>query len=420
MSIRIKDVVIGEKPLICAPVISTSVHGILEECKKICNQPVDMVEWRVDMFERCDDIEAVLDTLEQIVKVTDRLPIIFTCRTINEGGQYALGEEAYCNLLNEVAKQECADIIDVEICMLGDKVASRLINGIKTYSRVVIGSNHHFHETPSNENIRNILATLDECGADILKLAVMPDNENDVIRLMSATSAATSRYDKPIVTMSMGKLGEISRVTGGYTGSAITFASGGGASAPGQIEAGRLRNILDMLEGKEYHNIFLVGFMGCGKSTISSVLASCLGMKEIDTDAYIENEQGMKIADIFKGYGEKYFRELETAFLEKLPENDSSVIACGGGMAVNEYNVSVMKKCGKVVMLDATPETIYNRVKHSNTRPLLNGNMNVEYIANLLEARKPFYERAYDVKVSTDGRSKEQIAYEIINGIVML
>lgn len=160
-------------------------------------------------------------------------------------------------------------------------------------------------------------------------------------------------------------------------------------------------------------NILLIGFMGTGKSTISRQLGKNTGMKEIDLDAYIVEKAGKSINDIFAEEGEKAFRKMETASLRELAGVKNCIISCGGGTATREVNVPLMKALGQVVLLTATPETIYQRVRTSNDRPILNGNMNVEYIGELLAKRLPYYEKAADITVATDDKTVETIAYEI-------
>ena len=127
-------------------------------------------------------------------------------------------------------------------------------------------------------------------------------------------------------------------------------------------------------------HIYLVGFMGCGKSTVARELSKELGITYIDTDNQIVEEQNMPVSEIFDTYGEEYFRKLETELLERLSDAKPLIIACGGGMATRDCNIELMKDSGLVVMLSAKPETIYERVRFNRNRPLLNGNMNVEYI----------------------------------------
>lgn len=161
-------------------------------------------------------------------------------------------------------------------------------------------------------------------------------------------------------------------------------------------------------------NIYLIGFMGCGKSTVSAYLHQKYGMEQMEMDDFIEKEEGMSISEIFAEKGEAYFRDLETELLRRLRNRTNLVVSCGGGTAMRQCNVEEMKKNGRIVLLLAAPETIYERVRHAHHRPLLEGNMNVEHIRSLLEARKPRYEAAADFSVATDGRTAADICREIV------
>lgn len=161
-------------------------------------------------------------------------------------------------------------------------------------------------------------------------------------------------------------------------------------------------------------HIFLIGFMGCGKSTNAACLAEMTGARQVEMDQMIVENEGMAIADIFKEKGEAYFRELETELIKSFVGVEPAVISCGGGAVLKEENVRLMKECGKIVLLTAEPETIYERVKDSTERPVLNGNMNVGYIEELMEKRRPKYEAAADVRVATDGKTSEEICEEIL------
>lgn len=161
-------------------------------------------------------------------------------------------------------------------------------------------------------------------------------------------------------------------------------------------------------------NIFLIGFMGAGKSTVAKTLQEKLKMNLVEMDARIVEEQGMSINDIFAKYGEDYFRDIESRLILDIGKEGNTIVSCGGGVVVREKNIEYMKQNGKVVYLSATPETIYNRVKDSTDRPILNGHMSVEYIAELMENRRALYEAVADITIHTDGRTTEEICEEIM------
>lgn len=168
------------------------------------------------------------------------------------------------------------------------------------------------------------------------------------------------------------------------------------------------------------YNIILIGFMGSGKSTISDYLSTMFAMKTIEMDQIIAEREGMSISDIFAVYGEEYFRNLETNLLIELQSMRNVVVSCGGGTPLRERNVAEMKKNGRVVLLTASPETIYKRVKDSHDRPLLEQNKNVTYISELMEKRREKYEAAADVRIETDGKDELVICEEIVQKLLEL
>ena len=163
------------------------------------------------------------------------------------------------------------------------------------------------------------------------------------------------------------------------------------------------------------YNIFLIGFMGAGKSTISDYLKNALAMDVVEMDQCIVERQGMSISDIFETYGEEYFRELETNLLIEMQSQSNGVVSCGGGVPMRERNVVEMKKNGRVVLLTAKPETILERVKDNHDRPLLENNKTVPFIADLMEKRRAKYEAAADIVIQTDGKSELEICEELIH-----
>lgn len=166
---------------------------------------------------------------------------------------------------------------------------------------------------------------------------------------------------------------------------------------------------------KKEGNIYLIGFMGVGKSTISKQLKEMTNWKEIDTDKLIVAKKKMGIPEIFEKFGERYFRNLETNILRDLSKEKNMIISCGGGVILKEENQKIMKDSGTVVLLSATAETIYEHVKKGKDRPLLNGNMNIPYIEKLMKERQPFYDKAKDIELITDDKNPQELAEEIID-----
>ena len=161
------------------------------------------------------------------------------------------------------------------------------------------------------------------------------------------------------------------------------------------------------------YNIVLIGFMGTGKTTVSRYLSAMFGMDMIEMDQEIADREKMSIPEIFSTYGEEYFRELETRLLIEFQDRKNVIISCGGGTPLRAQNVAEMKKNGRVVLLTASPETVYERVKDSEDRPVLNGRKNVAGIAELMEQRREKYESAADLVVQTDHKTVAQICEEM-------
>ena len=168
---------------------------------------------------------------------------------------------------------------------------------------------------------------------------------------------------------------------------------------------------------KETCNIFLIGFMGCGKSTVAAELNQAYGMHVVEMDQEISVRQKMSIPEIFEQYGEEYFRDLESDLLKKIQAGSNQVISCGGGVVLREQNVAEMKKNGKIVLLTAKPENILRRVIGNDDRPVLKGRKTVKDISELMEARREKYESAADVIVATDDKRIIEICEEIMQKI---
>ena len=137
-------------------------------------------------------------------------------------------------------------------------------------------------------------------------------------------------------------------------------------------------------------------------------------------DQIIAEREGMSIPDIFEVHGEQYFRDLETNLLIEMQSRKNVVISCGGGTPLRECNVVEMKKNGRVVLLTASPETIFDRVKDSHDRPVIENNKNVPFIADLMEKRRAKYEAAADIVINTDGKSLIEVCEELVQQLLAM
>ena len=168
---------------------------------------------------------------------------------------------------------------------------------------------------------------------------------------------------------------------------------------------------------QETCNIFLIGFMGCGKSTVAAKLNQMYGMHVVEMDQEISVRQKMSIPEIFEKYGEVYFRNLESNLLQEIQTGTNQVVSCGGGVVLRTKNVAEMRKNGRIVLLTAKPENVLRRVRENDDRPILKGRKTVKDITELMEARREKYEEAADIVVATDDKSVSVICEEIMQKI---
>lgn len=245
--VQIKKTEIGSGiPKICVPVTGKTKNQIMKQLQGIAGQEPDLVEWRADCFEAVDNHEEVKKMLMTLSDKLGDIPLLFTFRTLREGGERQISLQDYVNLNKMVSKTGFADLVDVEVFFENCKMFP-LIEEIRQNGVSVVGSNHHFNSTPSLEELLTILQKIDQAQADILKVAVMPRDAGDVLTLLTATNRMSQLTDKPLITMSMGGQGAVSRISGEIFGSAVTFGCVEEASAPGQIELKELRKTLVVL-----------------------------------------------------------------------------------------------------------------------------------------------------------------------------
>lgn len=247
-TVQVRNITIGEgRPKICVPIVGQTKEDILLEAGTFERIPVDVVEWRVDWFENVFDTDKVLDVAKDLQTVLKDTPILFTFRTAKEGGEKAISSEDYKALNMAVAKSGYVDFIDVE-AFTGEEIVKSMIQEAHSYGVKVIASNHDFDKTPAKSDIIYRLRKMQDMGADIPKIAVMPQSKKDVLTLLAATEEMTSCYaDRPIITMSMAGTGVISRLCGEVFGSSMTFGAAGKASAPGQMGVEDLNTVLALL-----------------------------------------------------------------------------------------------------------------------------------------------------------------------------
>ena len=243
--IKIKNIKLGNgAPKICVPVVEKTEKEIIKYIKYINKLPIDIIEWRADFFlediikDNEKSINDIIDLSKDIKKITNK-PILFTLRSDKEGGKIKNNSyDKIINIYKTIIENKCFDLIDLEILNLKEKDIKNIIKLSKEKNIKTILSNHNFNKTPSKKYIISLINKMIKLKCDIVKVAYMPKNKKDVIILLDAI---TEIKDFPIIAISMGKLGTITRIFG----SVMTFASAKSSSAPGQLEAMKLKYILD-------------------------------------------------------------------------------------------------------------------------------------------------------------------------------
>jgi 3-dehydroquinate dehydratase I len=237
----------GKLPLVCAPLVGATRDALLEEAAIVAGKAPDVVEWRVDFFDRIGATDEVVATARELKRVLGGRPLLFTRRSAAEGGRaVAISEAQVVDLYAAVCAARCVELVDYE---LGNPAASfaRVREVSRAHGVALVASFHDFARTPTAEVLREKFQAMERAGADVAKVAVMPKALDDVLTLLSATLQADRELRIPLISMSMGPEGALTRVAGWMFGSTLTFAVGKGSSAPGQIPIDELRAAVDIL-----------------------------------------------------------------------------------------------------------------------------------------------------------------------------
>jgi 3-dehydroquinate dehydratase-1 len=237
----------GETPLIGAPLVARTQERLLAEVAGILVKKPDLVEWRADHFKAVADTVAVLDTARALRAACGTLPLVFTCRSSKEGGQrIALDDEQVVELYAAVATSRLVDFVDFEL-----EHETRLVQRVREAAHAnevrLILSYHNFGYTPGIDFLVDRFLEAERQGADLAMVSVMPRDRADVLTLLAATARADDKAHIPLISMSVGPLGAVTRMVGGLFGSCLSYAVGETASAPGQIPIGDLVTVLDIL-----------------------------------------------------------------------------------------------------------------------------------------------------------------------------
>lgn len=246
--VTVRGCSIGEgRPKVILPIVETTEAAVLKKAAEFSTLRADCVEWRADWFASVRDAHALSHCLTALRDTVGDKLLLVTFRTKTEGGEQALSAAEYAAFLHQVFASGCADLIDIEFFTAGDQL-SCLVEQAHAAGLAVICSSHDFRKTPSCTILVERMVQMQQAGADLPKIAVMPQSRADVLELLAATAEMTDHHPQtPIITMSMGALGAVSRLSGEAFGSAMTFANPGRASAPGQIPLDVLNAALDAL-----------------------------------------------------------------------------------------------------------------------------------------------------------------------------
>ena len=253
---RVRQIELGDgTPRICIPLTAGAEDTLKDALVMLSDEPFDLVEWRADFYENIRDGAAMRRALHLIRTAIGDRPLLFTLRTASEGGAFAGPFEEYAALCECAGAAAETDLVDIQLEGTGDlagqeteRAVRGLIARLHGMGKAVIASSHDFEKTPPAQEIVRRLCKMQDMDADIGKIAVMPCSAMDVVRLLEASvQMKETMADRPFVTMSMGSLGQVSRIAGGLNGSCITFGTAGSESAPGQLPAHTLEHILRAL-----------------------------------------------------------------------------------------------------------------------------------------------------------------------------
>ncbi len=428
--VQMGSVAVGEgMPKICVPAMPADSREMYADAERIVRSPADIIELRADHIRNYKDEANISAVLKAVRDSVPNRPVLFTLRTADEGGRASVNRSEYVQICRSAIDSGMADAVDIEL-LWGAETAEELVSYARERGVVSVVSMHDFDKTPEASLIVELMNMMQSTGADIIKMAAMPSDNADMAEIYSASHVLKNTLQVPFILIAMSVAGAATRIGAEQIGSAVTFASAGSASAPGQIDADDLDRMLRILhsgsqqaEGHhpekrkpaENSSIALIGFMGSGKSTVASEIGRRSGMEIREIDDMIAEAAGMKIPEIFRKHGEEHFRNLEEKICESASSGNPAVISCGGGTVLRSANVEALRKGSVLIMLDASPDLVFERVRRSaGDRPLLADHMSRGYISWLMKQRDSAYRSAADIVLDINGKTSAEIAVEIL------
>ena len=437
-------------PAIVVPLVARDVADLAEQAAA-ARGAADVLEWRMDYT---DDLspEAVLAAGRALVQAADGTPVLATYRTAAEGGARRLGtagpdapqgrDHDYVARYRALLAARLVDAVDIETA-LGDAVVAQVVAAAHEAGAVVVGSSHDTAGTPPTDQIVARLVGMADAGTDVCKVAVTPHSPDDVLTLLAASHAASRRLDQPLVTVAMGPLGVVTRLAGETFGSAATFGTVGPSSAPGQVDAVALRQVVDLVHraltgpGRRQAPtldrlwgvspssaaphpawgpvVVLCGPMGSGKSSVGRALSRRWQLTFRDTDEDVEAATGRTVAEVFADDGEDRFRQVERDMVAQALGTHDGILALGGGAVLHPATRTALGRYaaggGIVVFLDVSEPVAARRVSRNAARPLLLDDPG--RWKQVADARRPVYEQVATLQVATDDITPEEVAAEI-------
>ncbi len=235
-------------PAICTPLVGRTRDQVLAEVAQVVSKQPDLLEWRVDFYQGIDDVAAVVALTKEIRQAAGGIPVLFTRRSIREGGEpIALNEEQVVALIEAVCASCSVELVDFE--MNNDPHHIAKVRAASTAHGIgLVLSFHNFQATPSQAELSERFAQAQRLGADVAKIAVMPQRLEDVLSVLGATLESSQKLAIPVVSMSMGGHGSLTRLFGWAFGSAMSFVVGSAPSAPGQVPIEDMNTVLGILQ----------------------------------------------------------------------------------------------------------------------------------------------------------------------------
>lgn len=423
-----------DRPPLAITLTEDRVEGFIEKIesikksKEIISSFNYYFECRIDFIKDINKMEK-----EEFISILNALKhyrniLIFTLRTKSEGGHFSKIDKyfEYLNLAEDILKPK---FLDVEAKFFMEykeneesKEFLRKMDNEKSHknSTKVIGSFHIIDEPKDKKFLFNKLLDLYSLNFDILKIASISKSVEDVKNMLDLpkdfleykkANPNIAFDEKDIIIISMGQLGEITRLYSNENAPFI-FATEKGKSKIGQIfykDMEKYLSAIDKFKKSKKKNIYIIGFMGVGKTNFGNILSKKLKLPFFDMDKLLEDVFKMSVEDYFSKFGEEAFRREEAALLAILSEVGPCVISCGGGIVTNKENISIMKKSGIIVELYASLYTIKYNLRHSYKRPLLKDFFEkgeVLTLKKLFIERKDMYQGISDISISRNKRVK--------------